>query len=242
MPPPIREVASRTKDTMKRKNITTALTLVGTAGLTQAMVVTTGNLLTDGDFEVQSTLPSYSGVVNPNLSNDAGTWGAENGSFVGTTEMVLPIGSRMHAMQASGVTSQTIQIIDLAPYADCIADGNASFNMSAFFNSGNNASGVTAGLIARFFTSDSYNQLMGTSTSFALDSSSRTWEGELLSGAIPTNATFMATEIFFNSNSLAGGTGYVDGASLTVTCVPEPTSALLLSLSGMGLILRRKRS
>lgn len=203
---------------------------------------TTANLLADPGFETQASLPSFSGVVD-DFSINPSTWGAENGSFTGTADSVNPLGTRMHSMLASGVTSQSIQIVSLADYAADVSAGNASFDASGMFDFGNDANGASAAVTVRFFNGGGWSSLFQTSSSgLALDDDTNNWETITHSGPIPTNATWMGVELVYNSNSLNGNAGYVDDTSLTITTIPEPSSALLLGLGSLGVLFRRKRS
>lgn len=221
---------------------TIPLTLLFLGAACFSNAATTANLLTDPGFETQSSLPSFATVVN-NFGANQGIWGAENGSFTGTVDLVNPLGTRMHSMLASGSVSQTIQIVSLADYATEIAAGNATFNMSAEYDFGNNASGANGGISAFFFTNSGWNNGgFGVSgIGLLLDDDSNNWETISHSGDIPTNATWMGVQLSFSSASLNGNAGYVDNASLTITTVPEPSSALLAGLGSLGLLARRKR-
>lgn len=221
------------------------LLLLGGAGLSHA--ATSANLLTDPGFESQGTLPSFGGVVNsPNFSTTAGQWGAENAVFVGAENGIVPLGTRMLRMMPSGIATQAIQMISLDAYASEIAAGNATFNMSALFNSDADRGAPTAAIKATFFAGDnSWGSPIGSgfTTAGTLDTNP-TWQILSGSGTIPVGAGWVGVEVSFGSDALGDFNGYVDAhsemAGFTVTTVPEPSGTILLGL-GAGILFVRRR-
>jgi hypothetical protein len=208
------------------------------------------NLLTDPGFETQGTLFSFGGVVNsPNFSTTAGNWGAENGAFVGAENGVVPLGTRMlRMMDDGGTTTSTIQMISLSAYASAINSGNATFNMSALFNSDADRGAPTAAINATFFAGDfSWPSGIGSGFTSAgtLDTNPNTWQTLSGGGTIPVGAEWVGVQVYFGNAALGGFNGYVDANSettgFTVTTIPEPSGTILLGLGSGLLFVRRRR-
>lgn len=213
--------------------------------------VTSANLLVDHGYEAQATLPTLASVVT-NFSSTQGIWGAENGSFVGADGGVTPLVSRMLKMvDDGGVTTQTIQMIDLFAFASQIATGTATFNMSALFNTSATSGTPSAGINTLFFASaTSWGSPIGSgvTNTLALDTNPGTWQQISGGGAIPVGAGWAGFQVFFGNANLNGEFGYVDASpnldrptGFTVTTVPEPPGTMLLGLSASLLLLRRRK-
>lgn len=223
------------------------LALLGAAGLSHA-TTTSANLLVDPGFETQATLPSFASVV-VDFSSTPNIWGAENGAFVGAENGVVPLGTRMLRMlNDGGTTTSTIQMISLAAYASEIAAGNATFNMSALFNTSADIGAPTAAINALFFAGPtSWGSPIGSgfASSLALDTNPTTWQTIAGSGTIPVGAGWVGLQVYFGNAALNGFAGYVDRNSettgLTVTTVPEPSGTMLLGLGASILLMRRRK-
>lgn len=226
------------------KAITIPLALLGAAGLSHA--TTSANLLADPGYEFQTTLLSFGAVVS-NFAGNQGQWGSENGNFTGPTAGVTPINNTMLAMFASGITSQSTQVTDLSSFAAGIANGNATFTLSALFNVAAIDAGAIANVAVRFYNMPDFSASIGgiNGPGLSLDGNVLSWEQVSLTGTIPANALWMSSEVVFGSSSLNGNAGFVDnsvdGNGLTITVVPEPSGLTLGGLGVLAAVCRRKR-
>ncbi|MFM7261631.1 MAG: hypothetical protein ACKO3W_13610, partial [bacterium] len=75
--------------------------------------------------------------------------------------------------------------------------------------------------------------------SLILDATPATWEQASVSAVIPVNTTWIVYEVNYSGASLAGNTGFVDDALMTITAVPAPGAIALLGFAGF--IGRRRR-
>ncbi|BDS06489.1 hypothetical protein NT6N_15290 [Oceaniferula spumae] len=98
------------------------------------------------------------------------------------------------------------------PDADNPTTASGSTNLGQF-------TGVIAGVV-------------GTTYSVDVTDEVRAW----LDGSDPTDYGFS----IYNFNGPNNGAGY-NNANLTITAIPEPSSAALLSFAGLGLVFRRRR-
>lgn len=228
-----------------RKAAMVPLALFGASCMSHAT-----NILIDPGFETQGALFSFGGVVNsPNFSSTAGNWGAENAAFVGAENGVSPLDKRMlRMMDEGGVTTQAIQMISLAAYASAIAAGNATFNMSALFNTDADRGAPTAAINATFFAGDfSWGSPIGSGLTIpgTLDTNPNTWQTLSGGGTIPVGAEWVGVQVYFGNAALGGFNGYVDANSettgFTVTTIPEPSGTILLGLGSGLLFVRRRR-
>jgi hypothetical protein len=213
---------------------------------TPLMAVVTGNLLTDPGFNTPLTNPfqGLGTVLGPPYNNNV--WAPENGTAVASGSGIVPLeGNGMIEMNDDGlVATQTLQGIDLAPYAVDIAAGITTLNMSAYFNV---PSGVSTGLgsvIVQFY--DSSNAVTGSLVSVSnspnpFDTNTQSWEQISIVGTpVPMNAARVVCQVAFNNASMGGHPGYVDAAYLSLGEVPEPGVAVALAGLGMTLLRRRK--
>ncbi|MGJ8726228.1 MAG: hypothetical protein ACSHYB_16850 [Roseibacillus sp.] len=187
---------------------------------TPSQTTTSANLLSNPDFELQSSLPSFGGVVD-DFSVNPRKWGAERGRFSQSTDSINPLGSKMFGLIATGGShSQAIQITNLAEYSSEIATGDTTFNLRALLNS--KVSGATGGWTIHFFTTGWGAQAGPVkSKSIVLDGNPGTWEQVNFTGKIPKGTAWIGSELQFTNSSLKGDIGYVDQTSLTIT-TPKP--------------------
>ena len=225
------------------------LAFLGATGLTHA--ATSANLLVDPGFETQAPMGSYASVVG-NFTTGQGLWATENGVFVGAENGVTPFGTRMLKMTGNGgVTTSTIQMVNLSAFASGIATGTATFNMSDLFNTSATSGTPGAGIFIEFFAGpSSWGTPIGASftNSIVLDTNPATWQSITSSGTIPVGAGWAGVQVLFGNANLGGSAGYVDGNStpisstgFTVTTVPEPSGTMLLGLGASVLLLRRRK-
>lgn len=214
--------------------------LIILASFTAANAATTSNFLSDEGFESNGIMLSLSTVVS-DFNIYQNVWGTENGGFTAAQNGISPIGNSMHSLSGSGIAGQIFQFVSLSPYLTDIAAGNASFDISALFNSFE--PGFQSNIAAGFYTSAGWSGHISSQSGVALnlDSDLTTWESASINGAIPTNAQWIGIEVLYNTASLQGLPDYVDETSLTITTIPEPSSTLLLGVSGLALLARRRR-
>lgn len=197
------------------------------------------NILVDPGFEDPSNFQGL-GLTVTNFNTHQGKWGTESGTLSGAADSIVPFDSTMLSMTADGVTAQTFQFTSLAPYTALVASGNATFSASAMYNFGGGVLAVGA-ISVEFYTAAEWGSNFGaTGSSRSLDTDVSTWEDISVSGAIPTNAVWMSTQVIYNSDSLDLGQGFVDNASLSI--VPEPSASALLGLGALGWASRRRRA
>lgn len=198
------------------------------------------NLLMNSGFET-TTFTASSNVLG-NFVGNQGTWGILAGGITPATAGVTPCaGTQMLCMVGAGqLSTLAVQAVDVSSYAALIASGNAQLNASALLNTNGGYTGANARLRARFFSGPMQSTFVG-STSLAnliLDANPSTWEQASVSAMIPVNTTWIVYEVNFNGPSLAGNTGFVDEASMTITAVPAPGAIALL---GLASVVRRSR-
>ncbi len=99
--------------------------------------------------------------------------------------------------------------------------------------------GGTLALTLRFFTAD-FGYFFPESTSVSLVGGSTTdWTRHTLSAVIPVNAAIIQFGLFNQINEWSSGAAFID--NVTISNVPEPTSASLLGLGLAGLLASRLR-
>jgi hypothetical protein len=239
-PHPSNPASPRTRNSMHARIASSAfplLTLTASAFLAGDVHA---NLLANAGFE--TTAFTASSNVLGNFVGNQGTWGILAGGITPATAGVTPCaGTQMLCMVGAGQLSTiTVQAVDVSSFTALIASGNAQLNASALLNTNGGYTGANARLRARFFSGPMQSTFVG-STSLAnliLDANPSTWEQASVSAMIPVNTTWIVYEVNFNGPSLAGNTGFVDEASMTITAVPAPGAIVLVGLAGLS----RRRS
>ena len=208
--------------------------------------------------------PGFEGLatIADGLPNAAGVWGGDEGNTVVGAQAALGIGPRAgDAMQqviglntpnqAGSNNSDTVQLVDLAPYASAVAAGNAVAHAEAFFNRlGNDGEG--AGKTNRFILSlrahggaiadypaGAGSFLAARSPRLFADVDPATWEGVQASLDIPVGATYLAL-VITAEDAAAGLPGhFADDVSLVV--VPEPATGAAFAGGALALLVGRRR-
>ncbi|MFM7260412.1 MAG: hypothetical protein ACKO3W_07390 [bacterium] len=217
--------------------------VTSTSLVTHAILVSDvhASLLTNPGFEM--TAFTASSNVLGNFAANQGIWGILAGGITPATAGVTPAGgAQMLCMVGAGqLSTMTVQAVDVSSYAALIGSGNAQLSASALFNTNGGYSGANGRLRVRFFSGPSQTSLVGSTSiaSLILDSTPATWEQASVSAVIPVNTTWIVYEVNYSGASLAGNTGFVDDASMTITAVPAPGAIALLGFAGF--IGRRRR-
>ena len=154
-----------------------------------------------------------------------------------------------------GVTTQAFQLIDVSPYAVDISAGLVTVDASALFNVPAAVAAAVSSVSVSFYDS------LHTSLGFAIvgsntlsggfvDNNVNTWESiNLVGSPVPVATQYMLMQVAYNNASMLdsqglAASGYVDAATLTLTAVPEPSSAVLVGVGAVLLAVaarRRKR-
>jgi hypothetical protein len=227
-------------------NWTTCLAVIALATrlTTTASAATTGNLLTDPGWDTPLTnaLSGYIPVFNGPILN---TWGAEVGGVVGAENGITPAAGNgmLRQFQTALIASQTLQLIDVAPYAAAIDANNVTVDLSALFNVPSVLTGAVASVTVRY--RDALENYIGptASASISLDGITGTWESSSITGllVVPGTRRIHAEVAYANASLLSSNPGYADVADLRLTVVPEPGSCLLVVSGILGLALGVRR-
>ncbi len=223
-----------------RKNL--ILACVGLAlAFSVSMPSARANLLVDPGFEA-NPLTTASNSLNF-FATYQGVWGVEAATITGIDGGVTPAqGVKMLNMTDDGqTTTQGFQATDVTSYAALIDSGGATVNLSALFTTDANPSAALAGVYVQFFTASNYGSLTTyIGNTLTLDVSPLTWETISTSGTVPPGTRWLMSQVAYNNASLAGNSGYVDAADLTIT--PEPATLGLLALGGLAMLKRKRKS
>jgi hypothetical protein len=204
------------------------------------------NLLVDPGFE-SNPLDTIGNVLG-NFSAYQGVWGVEAATISGIDGGVTPSqGSKMLRMTDDGnIATQAVQVTDVSSYGALISSGLGIVNLSGLFNVDANVPAGIGGVSVSFFSSSNFGSLISgpfTVNLNPLDSNPASWETASLSMLIPTNTTWIMSQVAYSDASLLGNDGvvhpgYVDATDLRI--VPAPSSIGLLALAA-GVGLRRRR-
>ncbi len=203
--------------------------------------------LIDGGFDI-NPLTTIAAVINTPNPMLFGVWGQESATRVGVVGPVSPLSPPMMLSTTftGGVASQTVQAINVLPFAAMIASG-ANFTLSANYNA--LTQGPIGGIIMQFFASNTFASQIGLPVlnSIAVDGNPASWQNLSITGLIPLGTQSMMAQVLYSNASLltAAGTtqpGYVDSVEFRITPVPEPSAWLLLLAGGtlIGWRVRRK--
>ena len=193
--------------------------------------------LVDGGFDI-NPLTTIAAVINTPNPMLFGQWGQESATIVGPVGPVVPLSApfMLSTTATSGVTSQTVQAINVLPWAGVIAAG-ANFTLSANYNA--LLQGPVGGIAMQFFSGNTYASQIGTPVfgSVNVDGNPALWQNLSISGLIPLGTQSMMAQVYYSNASLATATGalqagYVDSVDFRITPVPEPGSWALLAAGG----------
>jgi hypothetical protein len=216
--------------------------------LALALPAAQAQLLSNGGFD-NDPLDTIAAVINSQGSMVFGKWGQESATLVGVVQMlpVVPLSNPLMLSTAatSGVTSQTVQAINVSSLATMIQNG-ANFTLSANYNAVHQ--GRVGGIAMQFFGSDTYASQIGVPVSGGVitDNIPATWQNLSISGLIPQGTQSMMAQVYYTNASLPSNTvvfesGFVDSVEFQITQVPEPGSWALLAAGGAWLIWRSRR-
>lgn len=200
-------------------------------------------LLNDNSFEIST---SQGGQTSWGTSA-YGSWAVGDlFSTVGSSNGITPLdGSRMLQFgEGGGGSNDLYQLVDVSAYASQIDNGLVSADLSVFLNTTNSAT-LGLRLIAWDFLATSFSGvqvLAGNTSSFTTDSNLSTWQQTSITNVvIPTNVRLLA--IGLHDVNGDGIRAYADNASLSlnIQSVPEPSTAVLLSIGLLGVVVRRKK-
>jgi len=192
--------------------VMTALALGG--GIAQA------NLLVNGGFEDGTT-------------SWTGPWG--NGTVENWN--TPPEGTEAFYLKGNWAGSGTNEGILQATGAGSITPGS-SYTVSGSFYLDNGWTASAQGVKLEFF--DSGNNLLGGFTNSLGDLTASQWNTRSLTATAPNNSSY-AQVVFEVTGAGAGGVLGADNLGLSAQAVPEPTSAALFGLIGVGLVLFRRK-
>lgn len=159
--------------------------------------------------------------------------------------LTAPSGSGTHyAKTNDGSLTATIVLTNGGLDTATIAAGSMQFDFSAYLGS-YTGNGDRAQISYQFL--DSGAATIGSATTFddgLAGVVNGTWtQYGTTGGLVPTNAAGVLITIANSASVGQSGSndGYADLVSFTTTTVPEPSSAALLGLGGLALILRRRK-
>lgn len=202
--------------------------------------------------------PGFETGISPGLPTTTGYWAGDLNSVVTTENGVSPYAGakmlRFDHMAPDGVDqgtgADTVQLVDLSPYAPTIAQGGFALTFSAYFNRSDSTYNQFATIIRSYNGAlASFPSNMASSTALqadylSSDSNPTTWQ--LLSSTLtlPTDTTYVAVWVsaLSSGNIVNYPAGYyADNASLAA--VPEPATApMLAGASALSFIIWRRRT
>ena len=223
-----------------------AVAIVALAASSSSAVFITGNLVTDPSLESNPLIPIVQ-ILGPPYTT--GAWGAENGANVGAENGILPAaGARMHRMNDDGlIATQSFQLIDVSAYATDINAGNATVNANLLYNVPQDIPAAVAALYVNYYDAAHAGlPPITTGIGATLDSSPNTWQNLSVTNIVPANTKFLLLQGAFSNATMINAAGahrpgYIDGARLTLTIIPEPTTLALGAIAIAGTIWLCKR-
>ena len=117
--------------------------------------------LVNGGFDIfPIPLTTIAAVINTPNPMLFGIWGQESATIVSTTGPVVPLSPSLMLSTTftGGVTSQTVQAMDVTSFGSMITAG-ANFTLSAYFNARD--LGPIGGIGMQFFSGNTYSPQIG---------------------------------------------------------------------------------
>ncbi len=166
-------------------------------------------------------------------------WGIDSFIISLAESGIVPLEGSQMARANAGSSADLYTLIDLTPFADSVANGQAIANISAYFNSVSvNEFEVSLRTFSGAFNfefSDQINPL--SSPIFFTDSDSSTWEsGGLFNYGIAPQSDFLLVGVHTLFD--VGNPSYIDNVVADVMVIPEPGTVQLLTI-GLLLMVRR---
>jgi hypothetical protein len=206
-----------------------------------ATPVSAQNFINDPSFE-SNPLIGIGPILGPPYTT--GAWGAENGSIVGPQSGIVPAaGALMHRMDDDGlIATQSFQLVDVTALGAQIDAGLVSLNANMLYNVPQDVLAGVGALYVNFYNAAHASVppvTMGTSS--VLDNNLGTWQNLALANTVPVNTRFLLFQGAFSNATMVNSAGahrpgYVDGARLTLTVVPEPSTIALGALALLGAV------
>ena len=241
------------------KKLIIASSLLGLSAVASQAATTFTNPDVDGSLPdgttyladgITMTLNATSGGSSTTIATEdaaSGFWGVTGAGTDGTANNSTKV-SRVGGGQTLSFSFDQGVILNGIQFNNLIGDGSGTAEIGNLTSSGSAFDGLTytditdaaTGFAGSTFTTWGYND---ATDSFALDLAGGNQPPMLTFGAGGTNSTITlaANEVVTFSVSgtfLAGGAGI---RAIEVQAIPEPSSAALLGLGGLALILRRRK-
>ena len=218
------------------------------------------NLITNPSFETPEATHIFG---HPGLPAIFGDWGGDLSEIVVAENGIAPLdGAHMLRFDATGNnadpllnSSEVWQTVDVSGYATEIAQGDATANLSAFFNRVCGDSQTDTGFGVRVYAfagapGSLLTQVVGGThldvigNGIGTDGDPSTWEMVSTSLLLPTGTDFLAVRLAASENVFNDGIHpefdghYADLVSANI--IPEPATLLLLSVGFLGLTRYRR--
>lgn len=201
-----------------------AMVALGASATSQAATLTLiGGSTNNGDFEIGSGLISGGSVTSWATWTEQST--ADNNTGIHTAGPVGP--DQNIYIQGGGairnITTHTAAIGDTFEYGFTDAYSEVNITMQLIYNDGGTWTAITGSDLTEE-GGGLGNRITSRSDSFTVQAGDA-WVGKTIGVGL------------FST----GGFPNIDDVNLSVTAVPEPSSAALLGIGGIALILRRKK-
>ncbi|MCA9294739.1 MAG: hypothetical protein KDA20_13100 [Phycisphaerales bacterium] len=217
------------------------------AMLSFGYAVNAANLLTDPGFEL-NPLDTIANVLS-DFTTYQNLWGPESSTIVGVDGGITPASglNQMRMDWNGGVTTQTIQMVDVSSFAALIDAGNAQIVANALYNAAPNpgvVNGPTAGVYVNYFSAANFGSMIGPTdlSVFNLDLNPMSWEFNGVTATVPIGTRWVAFQVAYDNNSILGlSGGYVDDTFMEIRAIPAPGPIALSGAAGLVALRRRRR-